>query len=334
MRSRLLGLTLAGLLAASAVTAGCSSDDDGGGSASSPATPEPSTAAPSPSEPPAGPQPAAPPPSRGPARVLVSGRGVVLPLKGHRDGAFQVETPCANTALVRQGTPVDSAAVVLDVGHGGNEQGAVGPNGLAEKTVNLAVARHAEAALERKGLSTVLTRTDDYRMTLETRAEVAKALRPRAFVSIHHNSEPDGPRPGPGTETYYQLSSAQSKRLAGLVYEEVVRALSAYRVAWVADRDAGAKYRQNARGGDYYAILRQAGEVTAVLAELAFISNPPEEELLSRPDVQRVEGEAVARGIERFLTTGDPGSGFVTPYPREEPAGPGGGRSGCVDPPL
>jgi hypothetical protein len=105
-------------------------------------------------------------------------------------------------------------------------------------------------------------------------------------------------------------------------------------VAWVADRDAGAKFRRNSRGGDYYGILRQTAGVTAVLAELAFISNPPEARLLARPDVQQVEGEAVARGIVRFLTTSDPGSGYVTPYPRDEPAGPGGGGAGCVDPPL
>jgi len=224
--------------------------------------------------------------------------------------------------------------VVLDVGHGGEEEGAKGPNGLTEKVVNLAVAGHARAALERQGTPVVLTRTGDYRMTLGTRAEVALALRPRAYVSIHHNSVPDGPRAGPGTETFYQLRSDSSKRLAGLIYEEVVRALSAYKVAWVADRDAGAKYRPNSRGGDYYAILRQAGPVTAVLAELAFISNPPEAELLARPDVQKVEGEAVARGILRFLNSDAPGSGYVTPYPRDEPAGPGGGTSGCVDPPL
>jgi N-acetylmuramoyl-L-alanine amidase len=145
---------------------------------------------------------------------------------------------------------------------------------------------------------------------------------------------PDGPRDGPGTETFYQHQSPTSKRLAGLIYEEVVKALSAYKVAWVGDRDAGAKYRLNGGGGDYYAILRQTGPVTAVLAELAFISNPPEAELLARPDVQKVEGEAVARGILRFLNSDAPGSGFVTPYPRNEPAGPGGGKQGCVDPPL
>jgi N-acetylmuramoyl-L-alanine amidase len=259
---------------------------------------------------------------------------VVLPVKARVGTGYRVTTPCANTVVVRGGTPLAGTPVVLDVGHGGEEEGAKGPNGLSEKVVNLAVAGHTRAALERQGTSAVLTRTGDYRMTLDARAEVALALRPRAFVSIHHNSVPDGPRDGPGTETFYQLQSASSKRLAGLIYEEVVKALSTYRVAWVADRDAGAKYRPNSRGGDYYAILRQAGPVTAVLAELAFISNPPEAELLARPDVQRVEGEAVARGILRFLNTDAPGSGYVTPYPRTEPAGPGGGKSGCVDPPL
>ena len=112
---------------------------------------------------------------------------------------------------------------------------------------------------------------------------------------------------GAGAETYDQIGSADSKRLAGLVYEEVVRAMSQYKVAWVADRDAGAKYRPG-NNGDYYAMLRQPGKVVSVLAELAFISNPAEAELIARADVQKVEGEAVARGILRYLTTNDPGS--------------------------
>jgi hypothetical protein len=69
-----------------------------------------------------------------------------------------------------------------------------------------------------------------------------------------------------------------------------------------------------------------------VLAELAFVSNASEEALLSRPEVQELEARAVARGIERYLRSQDPGSGFSTPYPRRQPAGPGGGSRGCVDP--
>jgi N-acetylmuramoyl-L-alanine amidase len=225
--------------------------------------------------------------------------------------------------------------VVLDPGHGGNEPGATAASGLKESTVNLAVARHAAEALRRAGTTVLLTRTSDYQVTLGTRAEIATDLHPRAFVSVHHNAEPDGPWPRPGTETYYQVASPDSKRLAGLVYEEVVRALSQYKVAWVADTDAGAKYRTNDKGDDYYGILRRTHGVTAALAELAFLTNGPEAQLLARPDVQRAEGQALARGILRWLNTADPGSGYTEPYPRTEPPPPTGPPGPpCRDPQL
>jgi N-acetylmuramoyl-L-alanine amidase len=210
----------------------------------------------------------------------------------------------------------------------------VGPGGTQEKAVNLAVAQDAQRALEAQGATVVLTRTSDYRVTLATRAAISNALHPQLFLSIHHNAEPDGPSTTPGTETYYQIRSSASKRLAGLVYEELVSALTPYKAAWVADRDAGAKYRPAGDGGDYYGVLRRTAGTPAVLAEAAFLTNGPEEALLRTPAVQEAEGQAVARAVVRFVTTSDPGSGFVTPYPRTEPAGPGGGAQGCVDPPL
>ena len=270
----------------------------------------------------------------GDVKVLVTPSGVVVPVTGREPSGYRVTTPCGRSAVVAGGTPVTGATVVLDPGHGGVEPGAVSPNGLNEKTVNMAVVDHARAALERAGVNTVRTRTSDYRISLAVRADIVKALDPRAFVSVHHNAEPDGPRPGPGTETYYQVASADSKRMSGLIYEEVVKALSAYQISWVADTDAGAKYRKNVNGDDYYGILRRAQGVPSVLAELAFMSNPPEADLLGQADFQKVEGEAVARGIIRYLTSKDPGSGYVEPYPRSSPAGGGGGASNCVDPPL
>jgi hypothetical protein len=121
--------------------------------------------------------------------------------------------------------------------------------------------------------------------------------------------------------------------LAGLLYEEVFRTLSTYKLQWVGQVDAGAKYRLNDQGGDYYHVLRETAGVPSALAELAFLSNPPEADMLGRPDVQQAEGDAVARGILRFLRTHDEGSGYITPIPRSTPAG-GGGGEGCVDPPL
>ena len=251
------------------------------------------------------------------------------------DGTVSVKTPCENVANLRRVTDTGPVDVLIDPGHGGNESGAVGANGLKESTLNLAVSKHVVAALSAAGLRPLLTRTGDYRVTLTQRANIAHAAGPRALVSVHHNGDSDGPRDGPGTEVFFQHKSADSRRLAGLIYEEVVAALSQYQgIAWQADTDAGAKPRINSSGGDYYAMLRQPAPVTSVLAELLFLSNPPEAELVARPDVQLAEGNAVARGVVRYLTTNDPGSGYVEPYHRTQPAGGGGGQAGCTDPPL
>jgi N-acetylmuramoyl-L-alanine amidase len=275
--------------------------------------------------------PTEPPPAD--PKALVTPTGVVVTLLGADAGGWRVRTPCFEEAVVSTGTPLFGADVVLDPGHGGSETGAIGPNGLHEKEVNLTVAQGVRDRLEAVGLRVVLTRLGDYRTTLRTRAEIATALGARAFVSIHHNAAPDGPWPGPGSETYYQIASADSKRLAGLAYEELVAAFASYDITWVADRDAGAKYRPST-DGDYYGILRHSAGVPAVLSEAAFISNTPEADLLATPEFQAAEADALARAVQRFLGTPDPGSGFTEPYPRTEPAGPGGGAEGCADPAL
>ena len=271
--------------------------------------------------------------SFGAALVIATPSGVVTPVLRTTADGYIVRTPCGSMATVTTGTPMGSPVVVLDPGHGGDEQGAIGPTGLEEKAVNLAVAEVAQSALEQQGYPTVLTRTSDYRITLGGRAAIVNALRPRVFVSIHHNADPDGPHVGPGSETYYQLRSKSSRRLAGLLYEDAVAALRPFSAAWVGDTDAGAKVRTGREGHDYYSILRNA-KVPAALAEVAFVTNAEEEALLRRPEVQRAEGDAVARAIVRYLTTSDPGSGFVDAYPRNKNAGPGGGGAACVDPPL
>ncbi len=284
--------------------------------------------------PPTTPPPTAPPPGTvPPANAVMSPRGFALPVDSRDDRGWLVETPCGNRTPLTAGTPLATPTVVLDPGHGGGETGAIGPNHLREAVVNLAVSQFAKQALEANGVSVVLTRPGDDRVVLTTRSALVRKLRPAAMVSIHHNSSPDGPRDSPGTETYYQYRSPRSKRLAGLIYEEVFRALSQYQVQWVGLIDAGAKYRLNQSGGDYYHMLRETAGTPSVIAELAFISDAPEADLLARPDVQRVEGDAVARGILRYLRTQDPGSGYVTPVPRPS-ADNGGGAEGCVDPPL
>jgi len=276
-------------------------------------------------------------PTGGPARAVVTPTGLTLPVLADRgDGTYEVQTPCSNTAIVT-GTPLSGAHIVLDPGHGGDEPGAVGPNGLAEKDLNLSVARLVADALRAQGATVVLTRDQDVRLTLSTRALIATNLAPIAFVSIHHNAEPDGPSAGPGTEVYFQVASDPSRRLAGLLVEEVRAALSLLPAQWTSDVPNGAVARISARdGGDFYGILRRGGATTTVLSEAAYLSNPSEADLLARPEVQQVEAEAIARGIERFQRGEAAADAAYAPGgPLTQPSGgPGGGSSGCVDPAL
>ena len=273
--------------------------------------------------------------AEGGTRLIVSKKGVVLPVLGPSGDAFRVVTPCGNE-IVATGTPISTIDVVLDPGHGGEEPGAVGPRGLTEKDLNLVVAAHAAKALQAQGVSVLLTRRADYRMTLAARGLVAEAIRPKAFVSIHHNAGATAPSPvGPGTEVYHQNASAESKRLGGLVFEDVKGYLSQMKgVPWVAAERPGVQARVGATGGDYYGVLRRSKGTPAILVEGAFISNRAEEALLQRKDVQKAEGEAVARGIVRFLKSPDPGTGFLPPFSSTAPAGPGGGANSCRDPAL
>jgi N-acetylmuramoyl-L-alanine amidase len=273
-------------------------------------------------------------PNDGVPRAVTTPNGLVLAVLSALDGGrFVARSPCGNEVTVF-GAPLTGATVVLDPGHGGDEPGAVGSGGTKEKDVNLAIALETKRQLEAQGATVVLTRTADYRITIASRAAIAQALHPSIFISIHHNAEPDEHRATPGAETYYQIASADSKRAAGLVYEELLKAFTPYAIDWVADRDAGAKYRLRSDGGDYYGVLNRTAGLPAVLSEAAFLSNPPEEALLNDPAFQAVEAAAFTRAVIRYVTTADPGSGFVVPYPRTEPAGSGGGASGCVDPPL
>jgi N-acetylmuramoyl-L-alanine amidase len=268
---------------------------------------------------------------------VVTPTGLTLPVLADRgDGTYEVQTPCSETAVV-SGTPLSGAHVVLDPGHGGDEPGAVGPNGLAEKELNLAVARLVADALRAQGATVVLTRDQDVRLTLSTRALTATNLAPVAFVSIHHNADPDGPSPVPGTEVYFQVASDPSRRLAGLIVEEVRAALGQYDADWVSDVPNGAVARITTRdGGDFYGILRRGGATTTVLSEAAYLSNPTEADLLARPDVQQAEAEAIARAIERFQRGESAAAATYAPGgPLTQPSGgPGGGSRGCVDPPL
>lgn len=269
------------------------------------------------------------------AGVVRTTTGWIVPVLDTTDAGWRVWTPCGREAVISSGEFVSEVDVVLDPGHGGSEPGAVGPGGTREADINLQVARRVRDALEADGHSVLMTRNSDIRVPIVTRAEIALALDPIANISIHHNAGTEAVSTEPGTEMFFQLASADSKRLAGLIFEETRAFLDPFGSTWFALEDAGAMGRANRDGGDYYGVLRRPAAVTSVLAEFAYITNAVEEDLLNRADVQNGLAEAVRSAMERFLATDDPGSGF-TVEPTFRGFGPSGaGRTtNCTDPVL
>jgi len=79
--------------------------------------------------------------------------------------------------------------VAIDPGHGGDDEGAKGPEGTKEKDVTLAAARQLKAALEsRLGVRVLLTRDDDRSVALEDRTAVANNGKADVFISLHANA--------------------------------------------------------------------------------------------------------------------------------------------------
>jgi N-acetylmuramoyl-L-alanine amidase len=79
--------------------------------------------------------------------------------------------------------------VVIDPGHGGEDEGAKGASGIKEKDLTLAVARRARAVVEaRLGVRVLLTRDDDRNVPLDDRTALANNNKADLFVSLHANA--------------------------------------------------------------------------------------------------------------------------------------------------
>lgn len=271
----------------------------------------------------------------GEVRAVRTGSGIVMTVRGGGDGEWEVVTPCYNVGVVANAEPITGPIdVLIDPGHGGDEGGAYGANGLWESEVNLAVSQLLLKRLEARGYSVEMTRYSDHRVAIQSRTELANALQPRIFMSVHHNGGYPLPFDRAGTEVFFQKGDRDAQRLGGLVFEEIQDAFAGIEIDWVANATMGVSWRLNQRGTDLYGILRRTPGLVTVLTEAMFITNPPEAALLARQDVREAEATALANAIERFLTTDDPGRGYIEGLNFEGDLGPGGGTDGCVDPPF
>jgi len=268
--------------------------------------------------------------------VLRTTSGVLVPLRAQLvDGSgWVVGTPCGGEAVVATGVPVPAVQVVVDPGHGGSESGSVSGAGLWESRLNLDVSLRVEQVLRAQGVSVELTRRDDRQVTLASRAELARSLTPQVLVSVHHNGGHLGASDVPGTLVFHQVDAPASRRLAGLVNEELVAAFTPLGLQWVAGIAPGALAVRNEQGTDYYGVLRGAAGVPSVIVEALYLTGPDEAAALERDDVRQAEAEAIGRAVVRFLTTRGSGSGFRSELTFGAGAVPTREPGGCIDPSL
>jgi N-acetylmuramoyl-L-alanine amidase len=220
--------------------------------------------------------------------------------------------------------------IVVDPGHGGAEDGAIGPSGLKEKEVTLDLARRLEQRLEQMDstLEVVLTREEDRAVALDDRTAVANHERAELFLSIHLNAARAGK--ARGAETYFLASEASDAAAQALAAKENVStgASSAtvedgserdlQLVLWdlaqnehLAESSALAELVQaqlNALGGTRDRGVRQApfrvlmgATMPAVLVEVGFISNHEEEAQLQTAAYRAQVVEAIAVAVQSFL---------------------------------
>jgi N-acetylmuramoyl-L-alanine amidase len=168
--------------------------------------------------------------------------------------------------------------ICVDAGHGGDDPGAKGVDGLWEKDMTLAMAQELARALREVGAVVLMTREDDRFVSLTERVDFANGQGCDLFISIHCNSTPRR-NSASGTETYY--CTAQSFDLAQAIHGAVA--------GFVAGRDGGVRLRR-------FAVVRRT-TMPSVLVEVAYINHTGDAARLADPDFRRGVGDAIRDGV-------------------------------------
>ena len=190
--------------------------------------------------------------------------------------------------------------VILDAGHGGEDGGAVGINGVLEKDINLSITLKTAKILADNGLSVKLIRDTDVsvgdhslstvaerkRSDIKSRVQAVNATENCILVSIHQNKFEQSQYSG--AQMFYSPNDPGSALLAECIRCEVV------------SRIQPENHRENKSAESGIYLLKNV-HVPAVIVECGFLSNPEEAALLAEPSYQDKMAEAVAAGIVRYL---------------------------------
>lgn len=235
--------------------------------------------------------------------------------------------------------------IVLDPGHGGEEEGAKGPGGALEKDVVLAVARQLRGALEaRLGVRVLLTRDADQTVPHDDRAALANNNHADLFISLHANASVRSSvtgaevfylsaedyaraadRPSEQTPVTLPVTGGGERQIELVLWEmaQVRHLEDSAMLAALVEEELRARVPMSARAIQQAPFRVLVGaNMPAVLVEMGFISNPDEERLLASPAHQTRLVDALVETIVRFrawIESGRPSREAAPRVPPERP---------------
>lgn len=216
--------------------------------------------------------------------------------------------------------------VMLDPGHGGEDPGAISPNGLKEKDVVLSIARETKKRLENLGYKVYMTRNEDVFIPLKVRRQKAQRVQADLFVSIHADSV-DRPEPR-GTGVYILSERGASSEAARLLADsqnssdsiggvkmshskEVNNVLvdmlqtqtisDSARLARLILNQLGKHNKIKNEVNQANFVVLRSPEIPSILVETAFLSNPQDEALLRSRAFRQKVAQSIADGMKQYL---------------------------------
>jgi N-acetylmuramoyl-L-alanine amidase len=213
--------------------------------------------------------------------------------------------------------------IVIDPGHGGDDNGVKGQGGALEKDVTLAVARRVKGAIEgRLGMRVLLTREEGNRVDGDSRAAIANNNKADLFISLHANGSPRATVRG---ALIYTLSldrvgedarrQSQADRAVLPLFGGGAREVSLieWELAQAAHLDGSNAFagivdqRLRTTAGLPSVELQRAPMRTlagtnmpALLIEMGYLSNPDDEKLLTSSDFQNGIANALTEAVAAF----------------------------------
>ncbi len=258
---------------------------------------------------------------------------------GHRLVIDLLPTAAKAAPVVRtveQAVPSTERNVIIaiDAGHGGEDPGAIGPGGLHEKRVVLAIAKELESLFNREqGYRAVMIREGDYYIGLKQRRDLARKTQADLLISVHADAFTSPKAQG---SSVYALSNrgASSAMAAFLAASEnstdaiggvLIEGKDDDLVKILTDLSMTASLEASLRIGSHvldrmgrlthlhskrveqaaFAVLK-APDIPSILVETGFISNPEEARKLANAGHQRKLARAIFDGVHHHFSDSPP----------------------------